>query len=140
MRYRPSHRWYRRTALAVGGLVGLISLIRSPWIPLQVFRQLDQELLWSALFYSLFVWAFAFTITLIVYMATSMADSRQLLLASIGASVSAVWLSPAVLLLSSREPAAIVFGFLLVANTARLLVSHRPPQRHAPAPLANTWN
>jgi hypothetical protein len=140
MRYRASHRWYRRTALAAGGLVGLISLVWSQRIPLQVWRQLDQELLWRALFYALFVWVFAFTITLCVYTATSMADSRQLLLASLGASVSAVWLSPALLLLSRREPAAMVFGFLLVANTARLLVSRRPPQRRAPAPLAKTRN
>jgi hypothetical protein len=138
MRYRPSHPWYRRTALAAGGLVGLTSLIGPQWIPLQVWRELDQELLCSALFYALFAWLFAFTITLCVYMATSMADTRQLLLASLGASVSAVWLSPAVLLLSRREPAAMVFGFLLVANTARLLVSRRPPQRRARAPLAKT--
>jgi hypothetical protein len=107
---------------------------------LQVWRQPEAGLLWNALFYAMFAWVCAFGITLWVYLAVSLADFRHLLLASLSASAPAVWFSPAVLLLSTLTPTAMALGLLLVANTARVLVSRRPPQRRAPAPLANARN
>jgi hypothetical protein len=86
-----------------------------------------------ALVYVLFAWGAASAITLGIYLAICTGDFNDLLLASLLASLPAAWLVPAILLLSTPRPIAVAGGLLLIANSARLLFSHRVPHRYARA-------
>jgi hypothetical protein len=114
--------------------IGLAAVAYLLWS--QVWRPSEAGLLWRALFYALSAWVCAFGITFWVYLATSLADSRKLLLTSLSSSAPAVWFSPATLLLSTLTPIGVALGLLLVANTGRSLVSRRPPQRRAAGRVA----
>lgn len=84
-----------------------------------------------ALVYVLFAWGAASAMTLGIYLAICTGDFKDLLIASLLASLPAVWLVPAILLLSTHRPIAVAGGLLLIANSARLLFSHRVPHRYA---------
>jgi|SRR5271157_478357 len=84
-------------------------------------------LLPTALLSVLLAWALAAGITVWVYAAVSLADIGALFFAAARASAPAMWLPPAMLLVTSPWVGARLAGVLLVANTVRLLFSRRPP-------------
>jgi hypothetical protein len=75
----------------------------------------------------LLAWALAAGIILWVYAAVSLADFGDLFFAAVRAAAPAMWFPPAMLLVTAPWPGARLAGVLLVANTARLLFSRRPP-------------
>jgi len=75
----------------------------------------------------LLAWALAAGITLWVYAAVSLADFGDLFFAAVRASAPAMWLPPAMLLVTAPSAGLRLAGILLVANTVRLLFSRRPP-------------
>jgi hypothetical protein len=75
----------------------------------------------------LLTWALAAGITLWVYAAVSLADFGDLFFAAVRASAPAMWLPPAMLLVTAPSAGLRLAGVLLVANTVRLLFSRRPP-------------
>jgi hypothetical protein len=84
-------------------------------------------LIGSALVAVLLAWGLAAGITFWVYTAVSLAGFRDLLVAAVRASAPAMWFPPAMLLVTAPQAGARLAGILLAANTARLLVSGRPP-------------
>ena len=94
-----------------------------------------QSLLWV-----LAAWALAFGATLFVFMAFSVDDLGEVVVAALAASAPAMWLVPALLLLATLMPWPTIAGLLLIANSVRTLVSVRAPRRrmharaHKPVP------
>src|SRR5437870_3166608 len=127
------HPVYLRRALpAFAGLLLLAWLIWWKWIPWQAGRAAPGGLIGQALFFVLFSWACATGITLASFLAVSVDDLGDLFFAAVFASAPAMWLAPALLFLSTLNPLWMAVGLLLIANTVRLLVSCRAPQRRAP--------
>ena len=87
-----------------------------------------------ALIYVLFAWGCIFGITFGVYLAICTDEMIDLLRASLLTSLPAVWFVPGVLLAATNRPIAVAGGLLVIANSARLIVSYRPPQRYESAP------
>ena len=75
----------------------------------------------------LLTWALAAGITVWVYAAVSLADFGDLFFAALRAAAPAMWLPPAMLLVTAPSAGLRLAGVLLVANTVRLLFSRRPP-------------
>jgi hypothetical protein len=98
------------------------------------------DLVWHAFFYVAAVWGCAFVATLFAFLAVSVDDLRDVVVAALASSACAMWLAPALLLLATRAPWPMIAGLLLVANTVRLLVAARAPRRRTrarpPKPVA----
>lgn len=82
-----------------------------------------------ALTHACIVWGGAAALTLAFYLARSADDLTDLVLAAVRSSAHALWFVPAMLLLTRGRPVAQAVGFLLVANTVRLLLSHAVPSK-----------
>jgi hypothetical protein len=80
----------------------------------------------------LFFWAAAFALELGIFVAVSWDDFRDLAYASLRASAPAMWLAPAVLLLTDSSLVIKAGGLLLVAYTTWSLLSHSTPQKLQP--------
>src|SRR4051794_24194442 len=74
------------------------------------------------------VWIASAVLMAMMYIGTSDADAGVLVRAALRDSAGAMWLVPGVLLIRTGEPLAVGAGVLLVANSARLLASRRPPK------------
>jgi hypothetical protein len=85
----------------------------------------------------LFFWACAFALELGVFVAVSWDDFRDLALASLRASAPAMWLAPAILLLTSSHYAAKAAGLALVAYATWSLLSRKTPQKLQPNEAAD---
>jgi hypothetical protein len=71
----------------------------------------------------LLVWFCCALVSFLIHLATSLADFGQIIRAALWAACDAVWFAPAILLLSTFSPGAIVLSLILVVNTTRLLVA-----------------
>ena len=71
----------------------------------------------------LVAWSGAFVIAIGVLLAVSLDNLRDLVWRAVRVSAAAMWLPPAFLLVSERTVFSSAIGFLLIANTMRLLVS-----------------
>ena len=140
----PSLRRLLRAAQA-GAFLAAVWLI---WAQSAAYRAQGRSLstlIGHAVSYELFAWSLVAAITLWLYLGASLAPFLELLFAALGSSAPAMWLVPAILLLSAQTDAGTAIGLVLVANTVRLLVSRKAPQRRgsppprvarsAPAPL-----
>ena len=74
------------------------------------------------------IWIATAIPTAMVYIATSDAEADVLVRAALRDSAGAMWLVPGVLLVRTGEPLEVGAGVLLIANSARLLASRRPPK------------
>ncbi len=83
-----------------------------------------------SLVYVLFAWGCVFAVTLGIYLAICADDLIDLLRASLLTSLPAVWFVPGILLVATNQPIAVGGGLLLIANSARLIVSYRAPHRY----------
>jgi hypothetical protein len=140
--HTPASLYWGLALVQIAAMAASTALI---WSRLLDGRQSFKESIGQAIFYVLLVRACAFGIALFAFMAVSFDDIGDVLSAAFDASAHAMWLPPAVLLLSTLTPVGMAIGLLLIANTARLLVSRRAPRKHgvlrktrtdnAPAPL-----
>jgi hypothetical protein len=83
----------------------------------------------QALMYVLVAWLVAAGIILLIYLAISVADFHQVLWEAVGVAVHATWLIPAVLLVSTGSPLAVLAGVGLISIAVRLLISGHIPQK-----------
>jgi hypothetical protein len=74
-------------------------------------------------------WLVAGGVILLIYLAVSVADFRDVFMETICLAVHATWLIPAILLISKRSPLPATAGILLIANAVRLLFSGHIPQK-----------
>jgi hypothetical protein len=74
-------------------------------------------------------WLVAAGVILLIYLAVSVADFRDVFMETICLAVHATWLIPAILLISKRSPLPAAAGILLIANAVRLLFSGHIPQK-----------
>jgi hypothetical protein len=111
------------------GLAASVWLVCAEWAPLAA-NDSPIRLIGKALFYLVVAWLGSFGMTLWTYMATSLDETVDLVRTAMRVALHALWFVPAMLLVSppARFPIA-VLGCLLMANTARLLISNPPPQR-----------
>jgi hypothetical protein len=83
----------------------------------------------QTLLYVLMAWLVAAGIVLLIYLAISVADFHQVLWEAVGVAVHATWLIPALLLVSTGSPLAVLAGVGLISIAVRLLLSGHIPQK-----------
>ena len=74
-------------------------------------------------------WLMAGGLILLIYLALSVADFRDVFFETACLAVHATWLIPAVLLISKGSPLFVTAGLLLIANSIRLLFSGYIPHK-----------
>jgi hypothetical protein len=115
----------------LAGLAGALWLWSSQWAPLKGADS-PIQVVGAGFLYLLVCWICAFGMTLWTYMALSLDDFFDLVMAAVRASVHAMWFVPGMLLAVSPAPWWItLLGLLMMANGARLVVANPPPQRRA---------
>lgn len=80
-------------------------------------------ILTEALLYVMVAWMCGAAITFCVYFAVSLAELPVATRLSLRASAPAMWFAPAIVLLSTKFPAAFAVSLLLVANATRQMIS-----------------
>jgi hypothetical protein len=83
----------------------------------------------QALLYVLAAWLVAAGMILLIYLAISVADFHRVFWEAVGAAVHATWLIPAVLLVSTGAPLAVLAGVGLISIAIRFLISGHIPQK-----------
>jgi hypothetical protein len=74
------------------------------------------------------IWVGSAVLMAMMYIGTSDAGAGVLVRAALRDSAASMWIVPGVLLIRTGDPLAVGAGVLLVANSARLLASRRPPK------------
>ena len=130
-------RRFRRLAIAVEAILVLAIL----WVVGPRIAAIRSALPGiAAALLVLFFWTFAFALELGIFVAVSWDDFRDLVYASLRASAPAMWLAPAVLLLTDPSFVAKGAGLLLVAYSTWSLLSRRTPQKLQPDGAGIEWS
>ena len=111
------------------GIALAIWIVFAEWAPLAA-NDSPIRLIGKAFLYLTLAWGGAFAMTLWTYMAISLDDASDLVLAAMRAALHALWFVPALLLVNpSADHLVVALGIVVMANAARLVVSNPPPQR-----------
>jgi hypothetical protein len=110
-------------------LVAAIWLVCAEWAPLAA-NDSPIQLIAKALLYLTLAWLGSFGMTLWTYLAISLDETVDLVRTAMQVAVHALWFVPGMLLVSPPADRTVTaIGTVVIANAARLFVSHPPPQR-----------